>query len=158
MLTNRTTLAQLREMDTGRIAQLPTDHLALLAEDVSELKADARRVSDKLAAALDMRFGAAATAARRGEGKDTGRVRLCVEGIEITADLPKKVDWDQAKLSEAVSVLRSWGEDPADYVTTEMSVPESRYAAWPPRIHTLFEPARTVAAGRPTYTIRSINR
>jgi len=38
-------------------------------------------------------------------------------------------------------------------VAVEMNVPESRYAAWPPRIRALFEPARTVGTGRPTYTL-----
>ena len=42
---------------------------------------------------------------------------------------------------------------PADYVTTEIRVPESRFTAWPPRIRSVFEPARTVATGRPSYTL-----
>ena len=60
-------------------------------------------------------------------------------------------------MAEALATLRAWGESPADYVTTEVSVPESRFTAWPPRIRALFEPARTVAAGRPSYTLRSIH-
>ena len=73
--------------------------------------------------------------------------------LEIIADLPKRTEWAQARLAEAVATLREWGEDPADYVAIEMSVPESRYAAWPPRIRALFEPARTVGSGRPSYTL-----
>ena len=153
MSSNRTTLAQLRDLDTGQVARLPVDHLALLAEDVAEIKADTKRIADKLAAALDIRFGEAATAARRAEGKDTGRVRFTVDSVEVVADLPKRTDWEQARLAEAVATLRGWGEDPGDYVTIEMSVPESRYAAWPPRIRALFEPARTAGAGRPSYSL-----
>ena len=155
MLSNRTTLAQLREMDTGQAAQLPIDHLVLLADDVAELKAAAKQVGDKFAAALHARLGDQAAVTRRMEGKDTGRVRFQVGDFEIVADLPKRTEWDQARLRDAVARLRGWGEDPADYVVIEMSVPESRYAAWPPRIRTLFEPARTVGTGRPTYTLRS---
>jgi TorA maturation chaperone TorD len=33
-MTNRTTLAQLREMDAAQAARLPVDHLALLLEEV----------------------------------------------------------------------------------------------------------------------------
>jgi hypothetical protein len=152
-LSNRTTLAQIREMDTGQIAQLPIDHLVLLADDVTELKADTKTLGDKLAIALHARFGDQAAVTRRMEGKDTGRVRFQVGGFEVVADLPKRTEWDQARLRDAVAVLRGWGEDPADYVAVEMSVPESRYAAWPPRIRALFEPARTVGTGRPTYTL-----
>ena len=153
MSSNRTTLAQLREMDTGQVARLPVDHLALLAEDVAESKADTKRISEKLAAALDVRFGELATAARRAEGKDTGRVRFNVDDVEVVADLPRRTEWEQARLAEAVVALRGWGEDPADYVTTELSVSETRYGAWPPRIRALFEPARTVGTGRPFYSL-----
>ena len=153
MTSNRTTLADLRSMDVAQLAALPIDHLALLADDVATLKADAKTLGDKLATALHSRFGDQAAVARRTEGKDTGRVRLLVDGFEIIADLPKRTEWGQAQLRDGVATLRGWGEDPADYVAIEMSVPESRYVAWPPRIRALFEPARTVGTGRPSYTL-----
>jgi hypothetical protein len=152
-IPNRTTLAQFRTMTAAEVARLPLDHLALLTDDVAVLKADAKRLGDLLHDALHLRFGDAAAAARRADGKDTGRVRLEQDGFEIVADLPKKAAWDQPKLAEAVATLRDWGEDPADYVTTELRVPEARFTAWPPRIRALFEPARTVAAGRPSYKL-----
>ena len=153
MTSNRTTIGQLREMDVGQVSRLPVDQLALLADDVATLKADAKTLGDKLTSALHARFGDQAAVARRMEGKDTGRVRLLVDGFEVVADLPKRTEWEQSRLAEAVATLRGWGEDPADYVAIEMSVPESRYAAWPPRIRALFEPARTASAGRPSYTL-----
>lgn len=153
-MSNRTILAQLREMDAAEAARLPLDELALLLDDVAALKADAKLLGDLLHDALHARFGAAATAARRAEGKDTGRVRLEEDGFEIVADLPKKVDWHQGRLADAVAVLREWGENPADYVATELRVPEARFTAWPPRIRALFEQARTVAPGRPSYALQ----
>ncbi|WP_137179184.1 hypothetical protein [Roseomonas sp. AR75] len=155
-MSNRTTLDQLRAMSAAQVDALPLDHLALLLEDAADLRAEAKRVSDLLHDALHARFAEAASATRRAEGKDTGRVRLERDGFELIADLPKKVDWQQAKLTAAVSTLREWGEDPADYVATQLHVPEARFSAWPPRIRALFEPARTVAAGRPTYTLKRI--
>jgi hypothetical protein len=156
-IPNRTTLAQLREMSRSEATALPLDHLALLLGDAAELRADAKHVSDLLHDALHARFGAAAAAARRAEGKDTGRVRLVEAGVEIVADLPKRVEWDQAQLADAVGVLRDWGEDPDDYLATELRVAEARFTAWPPRIRALFEPARTVATGRPSYTLKRID-
>ena len=153
-MSNRTTLAQLREMNLADAARLPLDQLALLLDDLAALKADAKRLGDILHDALHARFGDAASTARRADGKDTGRVRLEQDGFEIIADLPKKVDWQQTKLATAVATLRDWGEDPADYVATELRVPEARFTAWPPRIRALFEPARTVATGRPSYTLQ----
>jgi hypothetical protein len=153
-MSNRTTLAQLRDMTGAQVAALPLDQIALLLDDLATLKADAKHLGDVLHDALHARFGAAATAARRAEGKDTGRVRLDEDGFEIVADLAKRVDWDQPKLTAAVATLREWGEDPADYVATELRVPEARFTAWPPRIRALFEPARTVATGRPSYSLQ----
>jgi len=51
------------------------------------------------------------------------------------------------------ATLRDWGEDPADYVTTEIRIAEGRFTAWPPKLQLLFAPARTVATGRPAYSI-----
>jgi len=93
---------------------------------------------------------------RQAEGKDTGRVRFLDAGFEISADLPKRVEWDRGHLAAAIETLRSWGEDPADYVATEIKVPESRFTAWPPKLQALFQPARTVGTGRPSYSLEQV--
>lgn len=152
-MSNRTTLADLRGMDAGQASRLPPAHLALLLEDAAALRADAKHVSDLLADALHRRYGPVAAERRQAEGKDTGRVRFLDAGFEISADLPKRVEWDQARLAAAIATLRSWGEDPADYVATEIKVPESRFTAWPPKLQALFQPARTVGTGRPSYSL-----
>ena len=74
----------------------------------------------------------------------------------MVADLPKRVEWDQRRLAAALETLRGWGEEPADYVATEIRVPEGRFTAWPPRLRALFAPARAVATGRPAYALRRI--
>lgn len=152
-MNNRTQLAQLREMDAAQVACLPVDHLALLLEEVGALRTDAKHLTETLNDALHRRYGEAAAAMRRAEGKDTGRIRLDDQEFEVIADLPKNPAWDQAKLAEAIAIIRDWGEDPADYVSTEIRVSETRYTAWPPRIRAVFEPARTLATGRPSYSI-----
>jgi hypothetical protein len=150
---NRTTLADLRTMGAAQAACLPVDQLAMLLDDAGAMKAEVKLLADLLQDALHLRYGPPAALARRAEGKDTGRIRIVEDGFEVVADLPKKATWDQSKLAAAVSIIVSWGEDPADYITTEIRVPESRYTAWPPRIRTVFDPARTVATGRPTYSL-----
>jgi hypothetical protein len=152
---NRLTLTQLRSMSVSEASRIPVDQLALLLEDVAELRADAKALGDLLNDALHARYGDQAAILRRAEGKDSGRVRLADADFEVVADLPKKVDWHQARLREAVETVRGWGEDPADYVSTELRVPEPRYAAWPPKIRAVFEAARTVSTGRPTYTLQT---
>ncbi len=75
-------------------------------------------------------------------GRVFGIIELFVLGVGILG-----------ALAVAVATIVAWGEDPADYVTTEIRVPESRFTAWPPRIRAVFEPARTVATGRPSYSL-----
>lgn len=155
-MSNRTTLADLRAMDAAQAARLPPAHLALLLEDASALRADAKHVSDLLAGALHRRYGPVAAERRQVEGKDTGRVRFLDAGFEITADLPKRIEWDQTQLAAAIETLRAWGETPTDYVAIEVKVPESRFTAWPPKLQALFQPARTVGTGRPSYALEQV--
>lgn len=58
------------------------------------------------------------------------------------------MSWDQAKLASAVETIRGWGEDPASYVETKLSVSDISYKVWPPAIRYLFTPARTVKPGK----------
>ena len=77
-------------MDVPQIARLPVDQLAALAEDVDEMKAEAKRLGDLMSLALHQRFGDAAATLRRAEGKDTGRVRITENGCEVIADTAKR--------------------------------------------------------------------
>ncbi len=82
------------------------------------------------------------------------RVRCAwAEDYVVIADLPKRPEYDQIQLKLAVETLRRWGENPDDYVTTDIKVSEAKYNAWPPGIRELFEPARTLKTGKATYTL-----
>lgn len=157
-MSNRVTLAQLRDMTGEQAATLPIDQIAALLEDVADQKASLKGLEDLLNTALATRYGEQAAMLRRGEGKNTGTVSIGDGEFVIKADLPKKVEWDQARLREAETVVRSWGEDPAQYLSAVLSVPESRYNAWPESIRKVFEPARTVGTGRPTFKIERAKR
>ena len=71
----------------------------------------------------------------------------------MIADLPKKVDWDQATLGQMVARIRAAGDDPAEYVETIFRVSERKYGAWPTAIREGFEAARTVKPGKPTFRL-----
>ena len=53
----------------------------------------------------------------------------------------------------AIETIRGWGENPADYVDTKLSVSETSYKAWPPAIRDLFTPARTVKPGKKKFEV-----
>ncbi|TAN59658.1 MAG: hypothetical protein EPN20_14715, partial [Magnetospirillum sp.] len=91
---------------------------------------------------------------RRTEGKDTGTVRFDDGAVTVVADLPKKVEWDQAQLATIVGRIRASGDDPGEYVDLTFKVSERKYGAWPAHIRTAFEAARTVKAGKPTFVLK----
>jgi hypothetical protein len=140
-------------MPIGEIAALPADLLAVLQEEAEEAAKAARLLAEWLNGAIGLRYGDRATAARRAEGKDTGTVRLDDGEVTVIADLPKKVEWDQAALGGMVARIRAAGDDPAEYVETSFRVSERKYGAWPAAIREGFEAARTVKPGKPTFRL-----
>jgi hypothetical protein len=151
--TNRPTLDALRHMPMSDVIALPAEHLALLQTDAREALDAAKRMQDWIEAAIALRYEQRAVGARAVAGKDTGTVRFQDGAVEIAVDLPKKVEWDQARLAALSEQIRAGGEDPAQYVEVSFKVPERAYVAWPERIRTAFEPARTVRAGRQTFKL-----
>lgn len=152
-LSNRITLEQFRRMPVGEIAALPAEELLLLQEDADAALRAAKAARDWLDGALALKYADRAAEVRRQAGKNTGTVRIADGDHVVVAELAKKVRWDQALLSRLVAEIRTAGEDPAEYVTTEYKVPERAWSAWPASIRDAFAPARTVEAGKATFQI-----
>jgi hypothetical protein len=152
-LPNRPTLDALRQMPVADLINLPADHLALLQSDARDALDAAKRMQDWIEAAIALRYEQRAVGARAAAGKDTGAVRFQDGAVEIAVDLPKRVDWDQARLATLSEQIRAGGEDPRQYVEVSFKVSERAYTAWPERIRQAFEPARTVRTGRQTFKL-----
>ena len=150
---NRPQLGDLPTMPIGEIAALPADLLAVLQEEAEDAAKAARSLADWLNGAIALRYADRAAAARRAEGKDTGTVRLDDGEVTVIADLPKRVDWDQARLGQIIARIRAAGDDPDEFVETTFRVAERKYAAWPSHISTAFERARTVKPGKPSFKL-----
>ena len=152
-MTDGITLQRIADWSPDRIAFLDTDVLARLGRELANARAFLIDVEAKLSAALDQKFGEQARDLRLAEGKDSGRVRLHDGDFVIVADQPKRVEWDQQELAAVVARIRDAGDDPAEYVKTRLEVSERAYTAGPQRVRTIFEPARTVTLGKPSYTL-----
>jgi hypothetical protein len=150
---NRPTLDSLRHLPVGDIIALPAEHLALLQAEAREAVEAARRMQDWIEAAIALRYEQRAIGARAAAGKDTGTVRFDDGEVEVTAELPKRVEWDQRRLADLAAQIRAGGEDPGEYLEVSFKVPERAYVAWPERIRQAFEPARTVRTGRQTFRL-----
>ena len=151
--TNRPTLDSMRRLPIGEVIGLPAEHLALLQEEARSTLDMAKRAVDWIEGAIGLRYEQQAVALRGQQGKDTGTVHFEDGAVCVTADLPKRVDWDQPRLADLVERIRAGGENPGEYVEVTFKVAERAYAAWPERIRTVFEPARTVRTGRQTFKL-----
>jgi hypothetical protein len=144
---NTPSLDDLINLPPGEFALLPVEMLAALQGQLDHATKQLKAATARFSAALEVRYATRAAEARHLQAKDTGTVRLVDGDFSVVAELPKRVEWDQAKLADMVERIRAAGEDPAEYVEISFKVPERAYAAWPEAIRQGFEPARTVKTG-----------
>ena len=144
----------LLSLSPGEIAVLPVELLAILQREIDERLKHDKDLKARLDGALVVRYASRAAEARQAQSKDTGTVRFDDGDFTVVADLPKRVDWDQAQLAATVERIRAAGDDPDQYVDVSYKVPERKYAAWPDAIRQGFEPARTVKTGALKVEIR----
>lgn len=139
------TLEDILHEPPAQLDALPVDLLASLQAQAQSHLAKASQFIAILHGVFSRRYAAGLNT--------TGTHRRMDGDYEIRIEVPKNVAWDQAKLAAAIETIRSWGENPTDYVETKLSVSESSYKAWPPAIRDLFTPARTVKPGKKKFEI-----
>lgn len=152
-ISNHITLADIHRMPVGQIAALPADQLALLKGAAEEQLTQAKSVADWLDGAISLKYADRAQDTRQEAGKDTGTIRFEDDGVTVIAELPKRIDWDQALLALIAENIASAGEDPAEFIETKLSVSERKYGALPESWRKGFEPARTVRTGKPKFRL-----
>ena len=149
-------LNEIAQRPMEELAVLPIAELDRLVRQLAVVKERSRLCETTLQSVLHNRYGECAQKLRQHVGKSTGTVRFEDDGYIIIADLPKRTEYDQGKLKAAVETLRRWGENPDHYVGIEIKVSEAMYNAWPPAIRDLFEPARAVKTGKPTFQLEPV--
>lgn len=152
-ISNHITLADIHRMPVGQISALPADQLALLKGAADEQLTQAKSVADWLDGAISLKYADRAQDTRQEAGKDTGTIRFEDDGVTVIAELPKRIDWDQALLAQIAENIASAGEDPAEFIETKLSVSERKYGALPESWRKGFEPARTVRTGKPKFRL-----
>jgi hypothetical protein len=157
-MSNRATLDQLLDLPVTELVKLPINQIGMLYEDVAEAKARVKRADERLFSVMDARFGVSAASKRKAKGSNTGTVRVAENDYVIIADLPKKVLWDEAGLVAVEKSLVEMGEPTEDYIKTSRTVSEAAYNNWPTSLKVMFEPHRTVSAGKATYKIERSKR
>lgn len=150
---NQLTPHQVLAMPAGDLALQTSESLFQLKNDAADLQALAKAVVDHLDRALDLKYSKQAHALRLAAGKDTGVVHFDDGHVQVTADLPKKVDWDQKKLADLVRRMTANGDNPAEYVEISYRVSETKFNAWPETLKSAFATARTLKTGKPGFRL-----
>lgn len=140
----------------GELAELSSESLFKLKNDAADLLAAAKAIVEHVDRALDLRYAQRAHQLRLAAGKDTGVVHFDDGQVRITADLPKKVEWDQAKLNDITRRIAANGEDPTEYVEISYRISETKFNAWPETLKSAFAPARTLKTGKPGFRLALI--
>lgn len=140
----------------GELAELSSESLFKLKNDAADLLAAAKAIVEHVDRALDLRYAQRAHQLRLAAGKDTGVVHFDDGQVRITADLPKKVEWDQAKLNDITRRIAANGEDPTEYVEISYRISETKFNAWPETLKSAFSPARTLKTGKPGFRLALI--
>ncbi len=151
--TNRPTLDAAKYLPVCDLLALPAPHLALLQEEARASLEAAKRLQDWIEGIIAVRYSDRAIALRAEQRKDTGSIRFADGDVTVVADLPKKVEWDQAKLATVVDRIRAAGDNPTEYIEVTYKVAERAYNAWPAHIRDAFTGARTVRTGKATFKL-----
>lgn len=141
----------------GELAALPSQSLFQLKNDAADFLATAKAMAEQIDRALDLKYSERAQSLRLAAGKDTGVAHFDDEHVRITADLPKKIEWDQAKLAAVVARIAAAGDNPAQYVEISYRVSETKYCAWPEVLREQFSAARTLKTGKPGFRLALID-
>ena len=153
-MNNTITIEQLRGMPVGQIAALDARQLAQLQTQAATAVEHAKLTKEFLDGVLNRRYGDRAALLRYQQGKDFGMIRFDDGDITVSADLPKRTPiWDQKQLAAIVQNILNAGKDPAEYIDTTLKVSKNRFKAWPKETCRIFEPARTVKAGKPVFKL-----
>ena len=140
----------------GTLAQQPAELLFSFKNSAADLLTDAKSLCDHIDQAIDFKWNERARFLRHEVDKDTGVVHFDDGNVRITADLPKKIEWDQTRLAEIARRISESGEDPKQYVEITFRVSETKFNAWPDTLKSSFESARTVKTGKPSYRLALI--
>lgn len=147
------TTDQVLSLPAGDLAARPSDVLFRLKNDAADLLSAAKAIVDHLDRALELKYAARARELRLAASKDTGVVHFDDGRVRISADLPKRIEWDQKRLAEIVRRIAEGGEDPTEYVEIAYRVSETKFGAWPESLKSAFAPARTLKTGKPGFRL-----
>ena len=153
-MTNLTIfLADLAGLSTNQFVKLTPSEKLEADRYLDKLSTAVKLARAKFDAALLQCYGERAKAALLESGRDFGTAHITDGPLRIKFELPKKTTWDQKKLGDIAERVAASGDQVKSYIDVKLSVSESRYTNWPPALQQQFAAARTVEAGKASFTL-----
>jgi endonuclease III len=144
-------LSILETSSAKEISQLEVYDLMDLSDQITKLTSHAKELKEKLEDAMNLRFSESVKNSLRSENKDTGTTKFFDGAFQITAEVPKKVTWDQEKMEELIK--RVPDERRKAMVKISYVIEERKYSELPHEYQELFREARTITPGKVRYQI-----
>jgi endonuclease III len=144
-------LSILETSTAKKISQLEVYDLMDLSNQLTKLTSHAKELKEKLEDGLNLKFSEAVKNSLRSENKDTGTTRFFDGAFQITAEVPKKVTWDQEKMEELLK--RVPDERRKAMVKITYAIEERKYSELPHEYQELFREARTITPGKTKFQI-----
>jgi RNA polymerase sigma factor (sigma-70 family) len=144
-------LSTLETSSAKEISQLEVHDLMDLSDQIAKLTSHAKELKEKLEDGLNLKFSEAVKNSLRGENKDTGTTKFFDGAFQITAEVPKKVSWDQEKMEELIK--RVPDERRKAIVKITYAIEERKYSELTHEYQELFREARTITPGKTKFQI-----
>ncbi len=144
---------QLAQQDARKISKLSVDDLHCLQTQIEALLKRLKQDKALLEEALTLKFLDAAKAELNRQQLDAGTVSLHEDSHLITAELRKKVTWDQRKLPRLINSLPEGIRK--SLVKIQYSIDERQYLKLPEMLKAIVKDARTVSISKTHFTIEA---
>jgi hypothetical protein len=153
MTQNIITLAEVPNFPIGKLSALSPDQLLSLQEEAEKNLKRAKILKDWLDSSIALKYREISANIRNLDSKDSGTIHFTDGTYKITSVIAKKIEWDQQKLKDVVSAIKTHGDNPDEYVDTSYKILENKYTAWPEHIKNIFKPARVFKLAKESFVI-----
>jgi hypothetical protein len=152
-ISNQITISEVPNIQIGKLATLAPNQLLYLQEQAEINLQNAKRLKDWLDSSISMKYRDIASNIRKLDYKDSGTIHFSDGDYKITSVVAKRIEWNQQKLKDVVSVIKEYGDNPSEYIEISYKVPETKYNAWPEHSKNIFKPARIFKLSKESFVI-----
>ncbi len=147
------TLADVKKLTITELTELSAAELLPLQQAAQEAYSQAQATKLWVDGAIAVKYHERAEKLRQELGKETGIIHFDDSGVRVTANVPKKPEWDQSQLAAIAKRMWQSGEDPNTFIEMNYHISERTYQTWSGTLKADFAAARTVKHGKPTYAL-----